>query len=114
VPRFFAGRLPDFNLGTADGASADPALERIASGILAASTPFTSVVNGRFKGGWITRRYGRPGAGVHALQLEMAQAAYMDEAPPYRWDAQRAAPLSAVLQRLVGALAAWRPGRGAA
>jgi N-formylglutamate amidohydrolase len=114
VPRFFAGRLPDFNLGTADGASADPALERIASGILGASAPFTSVVNGRFKGGWITRRYGRPGAGVHALQLEMAQAAYMDESPPYRWDATRAAPLSAVLQRLVGALAAWRPGRGAA
>ena len=114
VPRFFAGRLPDFNLGTADGASADRALERIASGILAASAPFTSVVNGRFKGGWITRHYGRPGAGVHALQLEMAQSAYMDEAPPYPWDAKRAAPLSAVLRMLVGALAAWRPVRGAA
>ena len=114
VPRFFAGRLPDFNLGTADGASADPALERLASGILAASAPFTSIVNGRFKGGWITRHYGRPGSGVHALQLEMAQAAYMDEAPPYAWDATRAAPLAGVLRRLVGALAAWRPGRGAA
>jgi len=113
VPRFFAGRLPDFNLGTADGSSADPALERIASGVLAASGPFTSVVNGRFKGGWITRHHGRPGAGVHALQLEMAQSAYMDEAPPYAWDAKRSAPLSAVLRALVGALAAWRPGRAA-
>jgi len=114
VPRFFAGRLPDFNMGTADGASADPSLQRLASGILAASAPFTSVVNGRFKGGWITRRYGSPDHGVHALQLEMAQAAYMDEAPPYAWDAKRAAPLEGVLRRLVGALAAWRPGRGAA
>jgi len=104
VPRFFAGRLPDFNLGTADGASADPALERLASGILAASAPFTSIVNGRFKGGWITRHYGRPGSGVHALQLEMAQAAYMDEAPPYRWDARKASAVEAVLPRLVDTL----------
>ena len=113
VPRFFAGRLPDFNLGTADGASADPALERLASGILAASAPFTSIVNGRFKGGWITRRYGRPHEGVHALQLEMAQSAYMDEAPPYRYDPARAKPLVDVLRRLVDALAGWRPGRTA-
>ncbi|CAG0951011.1 N-formylglutamate deformylase [Burkholderiales bacterium] len=111
VPRFFAGRLPDFNLGTADGASADSAIERLAAGIVAEDSAFTSVVNGRFRGGWITRRYGRPRAGVHALQLEVAQAAYMDEAPPYRWDARRAAPLEAVLRRLVAALVAWRPGR---
>jgi len=46
---------------------------------------------------------------VHALQLEMAQRCYMDEAPPYVWDAQRAAPLGSVLRRLVGALLGWRP-----
>lgn len=111
VPRFFAGRLPDFNLGTADGASADRSLERVAAGLLGASPPFTSIVNGRFKGGWITRRYGRPHEGVHALQLEMAQSAYMDEAPPYRYDPARAKPLVDVLRRLVDALAGWRPGR---
>ncbi len=113
VPRFFAGRLPDFNLGTAGGASADPALERLAAGVLGASAPFTSIVNGRFKGGWITRRHGRPGAGVHALQLEMAQSAYMDEAPPYRFDAARAEPLVGVLRGLVDALGGWRPERAA-
>ncbi len=110
VPRFFAGRLPDLNLGTADGASAAPSLQALAADVLAGGRGFTSVVNGRFKGGWITRRYGRPLEGVHALQLEMAQAAYMDEAPPYRWDASRAAALEALLRRLVAALAGWRPG----
>jgi len=111
VPRFFEGRLPDFNLGTADGASADPSIQALAAGVLADARTFTSVVNGRFKGGFITRRYGRPKEGVHALQLEMAQAAYMDEAPPYRWDPPRAAALEAVLRRLVDALAHWRPER---
>lgn len=111
VPRFFAGRLPDFNLGTADGRSCAPSLQSLAAGVLATSPPFTSIVNGRFKGGWITRRYGAPQDGVHALQLEMVQAAYMDEAPPFAWDAARARPLAAVLERLVAALVAWRPPR---
>ena len=109
VPRFFAGRLPGLNLGTAAGASCAPAVEDAAAAVLASAAGFTHVVNGRFKGGWVTRRYGEPARGVHALQLEMAQSAYMDEAPPYRWDAQRAAPLGATLARLVDALAAWRP-----
>ena len=109
VPRFFAGRLPDLNLGTADGASCAPALQVLAVGILASAAGFTHVVNGRFKGGYVTRRYGQPARGVHALQLEIAQCVYMDEAPPYRWDAARAAPLGDVLARLVAALSAWRP-----
>jgi N-formylglutamate amidohydrolase len=107
VPRFFAGRLPDLNLGTADGASCAPELAARAEGVLAGGG-FSHVVNGRFKGGYVTRHYGRPTAGVHALQLEIAQCAYMDEAPPYPWDAQRAAPLVALLERLVDALLAWR------
>ena len=113
VPRFFEGRLPDFNLGTASGTSAAGSLERAAGDVLASAPGFTSVVNGRFKGGWITRRYGRPGDGRHALQLEMAQSAYMDESPPWRWDGARAAPLVAVLRRLVEVLRDWRPGAGA-
>ena len=112
VPRFFAGRLPDLNLGTADGASCAREVQAIAARVLAAAATegFTHVVNGRFKGGYVTRHYGRPVAAVHALQLEMAQCCYMDEAPPYRWDPARAAPLGAVLARLVDALSAWRPG----
>jgi len=108
VPRFFAGRLPDLNLGTADGTSCDPTAQALAAGVLGAS-PFTHVVNGRFKGGYITRHYGRPQQGVHALQLEMAQGSYMREGPPYAWEPDRAARLAGVLERLVIALAEWRP-----
>ena len=109
VPRFFAGRLPDLNLGTADGASCAPAVQAAAGVVLAGAATFTSVVNGRFRGGYVTRHYGRPLHNVHALQLEIAQACYMDESPPFPWDAARAAPLVAVLQRLVAALLELRP-----
>ena len=109
VPRFFDGTLPDLNLGTADGASTDEGLARLAAGVLSSDRGFTTVVNGRFKGGWITRHYGRPPDGVHALQLEIAQSAYMDEQPPWPWDAARAGPLEALLRRLVATLSAWRP-----
>lgn len=104
VPRFFAGVLPDLNLGTADGTSSAPPVEAAAAGVLAAASGFTRVVNGRFKGGYVTRHYGRPGSRVHALQLEIAQRCYMDEAPPYVWDPARAAPLIGTLERLVSAL----------
>ena len=113
VPRFFAGTLPELNLGTADGRSVDDGLARLVAGVLASDRRFTTVVDGRFKGGWITRRYGRPDEGVHALQLEIAQRAYMDESPPWPWDAARAAPLEALLRRLVATLTAWRPERAA-
>ena len=111
VPRFFRGRLPDLNLGTADGASCAADLQAGAAAVLAAAAGFTHVVNGRFKGGYITRRYGRPAQGVHLLQLEVAQDCYMDEAPPYRYAADRAQRLIEVLQQLVQPLRAWRPPR---
>lgn len=110
VPRFFAGRLPDLNLGTADGASCAPAVQAAADAVLAAAEAFTSVVNGRFKGGYVTRHYGQPSRRVHALQLEIAQACYMDEVPPCPWEGARAAPLVTVLERLVAALLATRAG----
>jgi len=109
VPRFFPGRLPDLNLGTAGGASCLRELQACAALVLANAEGFTHVVNGRFKGGWITRHYGQPQDGVHALQLEMAQDCYMDEAPPFRWDPARASRLIGVLQRLVRALTSFRP-----
>ena len=108
LPRFFAGRLPDMNLGTAAGASCDPGLSALAEDVVG-STAFTHVVNGRFKGGYITRHYGRPSAGVHALQLEMAQSSYMQEGPPFAWDPQRAGGVMRLLERLVVSLAEWRP-----
>ncbi|WP_374465874.1 N-formylglutamate deformylase [Ferrovibrio sp.] len=109
VPRFFPGRLPDLNLGTNDGASCDPGLAACAYGILSASEGFSHVHNGRFKGGFITRHYGRPAECLHALQLEIARDCYMDEARLEHWDAVRAAPLIAVLRRLVEALLRWQP-----
>jgi N-formylglutamate amidohydrolase len=104
VPRFFAGRLPDLNLGTAGGTSCASAVEAAATAVLAGATGFTHVVNGRFKGGYVTRHFGRPADGIHALQLEVAQACYMDEAPPYRRNPARVSALAAILRRLVDAL----------
>ncbi len=109
VPRLFQGRLPDLNLGTFDGRSCDPGLEQAVTQLLTEQNDFSWVVNGRFKGGYITRHYGKPSEGVHALQLEIAQACYMDESDPTTWSAERAAPLVAFLKRLVACLQAWRP-----
>jgi len=83
VPRLFEGRLPDFNLGTADGQSCDPALAESLRVALSRHAGYTSVLNGRFKGGYITRRYGDPANNVHAIQLEMVEAVYMEERSPY-------------------------------
>ena len=100
IPRLFAGLLPDLNYGTYGGASASPALTARA---LAATAPhgFTTVLNGRFLGGHITRQYGRPLRGVHAIQLELAQRTYTDEARPDVYDLVRATPLIACLRALV-------------
>ena len=83
LPRFFEGKLPDLNLGTANGASCDPALAATLLGIAESAKGHTGVLNGRFKGGHITRQYGNPAQGVHAVQLEMTQSSYMQEALPF-------------------------------
>lgn len=79
VPFLFDGRLPDFNLGTAEGKSCSAMLQTRLADVLAASGDYTHVVNGRFNGGYITRHYGRPHEGIDAVQLELAQHNYMDE-----------------------------------
>jgi formiminoglutamase len=78
VPRLFDGELPQFNLGTNNGASCDPALTAAVEKICAASS-FSSVTNGRFRGGWITRHHGKPERGTHALQMELAMRGYLHE-----------------------------------
>ncbi len=108
VPRLFTGRLPDINIGTDDGRSCRPDLIVPLLEILGAQNRFTYVVNGRFKGGHITRCYGSPAGDVHALQIELAQAAYMDEDHAI-YDEQRAAPLRELLQRLVAAMLQFSP-----
>lgn len=110
APLLFEGRLPDLNLGSNSGQSAHGELIRGAMRALASATGWSLVLDGRFRGGHITRYYGRPAEGLHALQLELAQCIYMREAPPrrIREDMQRLAEL---LQRLVSELAAWEPPR---
>ena len=109
LPRLFAGALPDLNVGTNDGASAGAALTaRVMAAV--AGHGFSYVLNGRFKGGAITRGYGAPESGVsdggvHVVQLEMAWRAYIDEADPARYDPDRAAPLIGVLRQVVAAMA---------
>ncbi len=103
VPRLFDGRLPDINIGTADGRSCAPALRAKLQQSLFTQGRFSHVLDGRFKGGYITRHYGQPSAGVHAIQIELAQCAYMDEASP-AYTRARAEPLRALLQQLLGEL----------
>lgn len=101
VPRLFDGELPELNIGTNDGLSCAEA--RQAAVVAAAEAgPYSVVVNGRFKGGYITRHYGDPGREVHAVQLEIAQRAYMDEASTV-FDAGKAARLREILQRMLSA-----------
>ena len=106
VPRFFDGRLPDLNFGTAEGKSCAPALE---SAVVAAAraSDYSVALNGRFKGGHITRFYGQPAAGVHAIQLEMCQCLYMDEAAPFDYLPARAAQVQPLLRTMLDAAAAW-------
>ena len=93
IPRLFEGVLPDLNIGTYDGRSCAAAVEA-AVDEFAASSPYPSVLNGRFKGGWTTRHYGRPADGLHAVQMELAQAAYLaEEAPPWTYSEGKAARL---------------------
>lgn len=102
VPFLFDGRLPDFNLGTAGGASCSPELQERLVGVLEGQADHSFVVNGRFRGGHITRHYGRPHDGIDAVQLELAQSTYMDE-DQVLFDAEKAAPTQRLIQRLLGA-----------
>ncbi len=104
VPRFFSGRLPDLNLGSAGGNSAGASIAKAAWSVLDGQPRFSSVQDGRFKGGFVTRHYGKPERNVHALQIEIVQDCYMDEENPERFDEERAAPLSGVLKSLVQTL----------
>jgi formiminoglutamase len=114
IPRLFDGELPNFNIGTNSGLSCGPALAAIVETGCAASG-FTHVVNGRFKGGYTTRRYGRPAEGLHAVQMELACRGYMDdpEGPigpdnwPTPYDPARAAPMRDALTDILKACLAF-------
>lgn len=100
IPFLFDGKLPDLNLGTNDGTSCDARFAQAVARVVGAAAGYTSVINGRFKGGWTTRHYGRPQDGWHALQMEIAQSAYLGtEAPPWSYDDDKAARLRVILTK---------------
>jgi formiminoglutamase len=106
IPFLFDGLLPDFNIGTNAGRTCAPAMEAAVARLCSGAEGYTSVVNGRFKGGWTTRHYGRPEAGVHAIQMELAQSTHLAaEAAPYAYDDTKPARLRPHLRAVLEALA---------
>lgn len=99
VPRLFAGRLPELNFGTNGGMSCPDEILRPVMDA-AAQLPYPAVANQRFKGGYITRHYGRPDEAVYALQLEIAQRCYMDEST-LGYDEARAGELAEAIKGLM-------------
>ena len=102
LPFLFEGRLPDMNLGTAGGASCSPALQQRLESVLAGQDDYDFVVNGRFKGGHITRYYGDPANGIDAVQMEASQRAYMDERS-FKYLPEKAEVAQDLLRRLLQA-----------
>ncbi|RYX89806.1 MAG: N-formylglutamate deformylase [Comamonadaceae bacterium] len=103
IPWLFEGRLPDLNIGTASGASADDTIAQAMVSACKDVPGVTSILNGRFKGGYITRHYGNPAQHVHAVQLEMCQSTYMQEVAPYAYDPALAARIQPVIANMMGA-----------
>lgn len=103
IPWLFEGRLPDLNIGTASGASAHASIAQAVQAVCQTKPHVSHVVNGRFKGGYITRHYGAPARQVHAVQLEMCQSLYMHESPPFDYRPQAAMAVQPLLQSLLAA-----------
>ena len=109
IPFLFDGTLPDLNIGTNGGTTCAPGIAAAVQDACAASG-YSTVTDGRFKGGWTTRHYGRPGEGLHAIQMELAQSTYLAaEAPPWTYDETRAERLRVTLRPILETLSAWRP-----
>lgn len=104
IPFLFNGTLPDMNIGTDGGATCAPRIESVTYEY-ASTSPFSTVLNGRFRGGWTTRHYGRPAEGVHAIQMELAQSTYLAaEAAPWRYDPAKADRLRRWLRDILNAI----------
>lgn len=109
IPFLFEGTLPDFNIGTNLGVTCAPEIATAVADICEKASGFKSIINGRFKGGWTTRHYGRPSEGYHAIQMELAQSTYMQERPPWSYVDKRASRLRDHLRLILQTLSDWRP-----
>ncbi|PWC12750.1 N-formylglutamate deformylase [Brenneria roseae subsp. americana] len=107
IPRLFDGTLPDLNIGTNSGASCAAELSDILTTCCEQQSQFSHVLNGRFKGGYITRAYGQPDRDIHAVQLELAQSNYMDESEPYPYVEAKASQLQVLLKQMLGGMLNW-------
>jgi formiminoglutamase len=108
IPFLFEGILSDFNIGTNGGATCGPDIECLVSDICAKAEGYTSILNGRFKGGWTTRHYGDPARGVHAIQMELTQSAYLaSESAPFAYSEERGQRIRPHLRAILQALEAW-------
>ena len=113
IPFLFEGTLPDFNIGTDNGKTCSTSIENAVLAICQGAHPYRTVLNGRFKGGWTTRRYGRPQDGIHAIQMELAQSTHLNaEAPPFAYDPQKAEGLRPHLRSILDTLAGLAPSLG--
>lgn len=109
----FDGTLPDFNIGTNMGTTCAPQIEAATARICAQADGYSHVINGRFKGGWTTRHYGRPAEGFHAIQMELAQSTSLaQETPPWTYDPAKAGRLRPHLASILTALADMAPTLG--
>ena len=104
LPFLFEGELPDFNLGNYNTSTCAPEIEGAALEICAGAEGYSCVLNGRFKGGWTTRHYGKPEKGIHAIQLELVQRTYMDEFAPWTFREERASKVQIQLKKLLSSL----------
>jgi len=107
LPRFFAGQLTDFNFGTAEESSCAPGLGQRLKEKVEANGRYSAILNGRFKGGYITRAYGRPASHVHAIQLELSQRTYMQESLPYSYLPNKAKEIQFLLHKLLTEALSW-------
>ena len=104
VPHLFEGKLPDFNIGTFDGKTCSNVIEDTVSDICKSALNYTHILNGRFKGGWTTRNYGDPLNGVHAIQMELSQTTYMQEAAPWAYNEKLANKIRPHLKQILKSL----------
>ncbi|MBX3580474.1 MAG: N-formylglutamate deformylase [Rhizobiaceae bacterium] len=104
-PFLFDGVLPDFNIGTDNGRTCAPEIQRAVVDICSNAQGYSSVLNGRFRGGWTTRHYGRPETGVHAIQMELAQISHLQsEEAPFELDQAKSRRLSKILAGVLAAV----------
>ncbi len=96
VPGIQKDDFPQVILGDNDETSAHPELIQTAVESLSGKS-FNFSHNFPFKGGFITRSFGKPEQNIHALQLEMTKTNYMNDSET-EYDLERAEKIQQILK----------------